>query len=326
MVTNMSQEKALELAIKEIEKKFGKETFSQCSNSEIEVIKTGSLVLDNTIGIGGFPKGRIIEIFGNESSGKSTIALQAVKECINNNGNVAYIDAENSLDNNYLKSLGIDTDKLLIANPEYGEQAFTIVDALAKTNMMDLIVIDSVAALVPKSDMDSSIEDQSMGTHARMMSKGLKMIQSSIYKSNTCVIFINQIREKIGVMFGNNETTTGGRALKFFSSLRLDVKRSELIKYGNSVIGIKSKITVVKNKVSIPFKSCFVDIFFNKGFDYKKEIIDFAIQYDIINKSGSWFYYKDTKLAQGKTNLENFLNSNTELYEEIKSLVLNRIE
>lgn len=326
MVTNMSQEKALELAIKEIEKKFGKETFSQCSNSEIEVIKTGSLVLDNTIGIGGFPKGRIIEIFGNESSGKSTIALQAVKECINNNGNVAYIDAENSLDNSYLKSLGIDTDKLLIANPEYGEQAFTIIDALAKTNMMDLIVIDSVAALVPKSDMDSSIEDQSMGTHARMMSKGLKMIQSSIYKSNTCVIFINQIREKIGVMFGNNETTTGGRALKFFSSLRLDVKRSELIKYGNSVIGIKSKITVVKNKVSIPFKSCFVDIFFNKGFDYKKEIIDFAIQYDIINKSGSWFYYKDTKLAQGKTNLENFLNSNTELYEEIKSLVLNRIE
>lgn len=326
MVTNMSQEKALELAIKEIEKKFGKETFSQCSNSEIEVIKTGSLVLDNTIGIGGFPKGRIIEIFGNESSGKSTIALQAVKECINNNGNVAYIDAENSLDNSYLKSLGIDTDKLLIANPEYGEQAFTIIDALAKTNMMDLIVIDSVAALVPKSDMNSSIEDQSMGTHARMMSKGLKMIQSSIYKSNTCVIFINQIREKIGVMFGNNETTTGGRALKFFSSLRLDVKRSELIKYGNSVIGIKSKITVVKNKVSIPFKSCFVDIFFNKGFDYKKEIIDFAIQYDIINKSGSWFYYKDTKLAQGKTNLENFLNSNTELYEEIKSLVLNRIE
>ena len=287
MVTNMSQEKALELAIKEIEKKFGKETFSQCSNSEIEVIKTGSLVLDNTIGIGGFPKGRIIEIFGNESSGKSTIALQAVKECINNNGNVAYIDAENSLDNSYLKSLGIDTDKLLIANPEYGEQAFTIIDALAKTNMMDLIVIDSVAALVPKSDMDSSIEDQSMGTHARMMSKGLKMIQSSNYKSNTCVIFINQIREKIGVMFGNNETTTGGRALKFFSSLRLDVKRSELIKYGNSVIGIKSKITVVKNKVSIPFKSCFVDIFFNKGFDYKKEIIDFAIQYDIINKSGS---------------------------------------
>lgn len=325
MVTNMAEDKALELAIKEIEKKFGKETFNQTSEPKIDVIKTGSLVLDKAIGIGGFPKGRIIEIFGNESSGKTTIALQAVKECISNNGNVVYIDAENSLDSSYLTSLGIDTNKLLIANPEYGEQAFSIIDALVKTNMIDLIIVDSVAALVPKSDVDSSFEDQSMGTHARLMSKGLKMIQASIYKSNTCVIFINQVREKIGIMFGNNETTTGGRALRFFSTLRLDVKRSELLKYGNDVIGIKSKVTVVKNKVSVPFKSCFVDIFFNKGFDYKKEIIDFAIQYEIINKSGSWFYYKENKLIQGRTNLETYLTNNNELYEEIKQLVLDRI-
>lgn len=286
-MNTMTEQKALELAIKEIEKKFGKDTFSQTENFNNEVIKTGSFLLDNAIGVGGLPKGKIIEIYGNESSGKTTIALQCVKESISSGGSVAYIDAECSIDSKYLTSLGIDPSKLLIATPEYGEQAFSIIDALIKTNMVDLIVVDSVAALVPKVDVESSMEDQSMGTHARMMSKGLKIIQTSLSKSKTTIIFINQVREKIGVMFGNNETTTGGRALKFFSCIRLDVRRSELIKSGSDVIGIKSKITVTKNKVAPPFKVCFVDIFFNKGFDPTKEIIDFAIEYEIIKKSGS---------------------------------------
>ncbi|MCF0217994.1 MAG: recombinase RecA [Malacoplasma sp.] len=318
-------ERELSLALKEIEKKFGKQTFNQTESFSNEVISTGSILLDKATGVNGFPKGKIIEIYGNESSGKSTIALQVVRECINNNGNVAYIDLENSLDKKYLDSLGIDASKVLIANPEYGEQAFSIIEALLKTEMIDLIVVDSVAAMVPKSDMDASIEDQSMGTHARLMSKGLKIIQPAIAKSNTCVIFINQIREKIGVVFGNNEITTGGRALKFFSCLRLDVRRSELLKNGNDIIGIKSKIVITKNKVGIPFKSCFVDIFFNQGFNPFKEIIDFAIQYDIIQKSGSWFYYDKQKIGQGRNNLENYLANNNELFETIKSLVLQKI-
>ncbi|MDE5767726.1 MAG: recombinase RecA [Malacoplasma sp.] len=327
MENNFVNQKALELAVKEIEKRFGKETFSQNESfSKLDVIKTGSLLLDNAIGVGGFPKGRIVEIYGNESSGKTTIALQAVKECIKANGNVAYIDAENSLDAKYLKSLDIDPNKVLIANPEYGEQAFAIIDALVKTNMVDLIIVDSVAALVPKSDMEASMEDQSMGTHARLMSRGLKVIQSSIAKSNTCVVFINQVREKIGVMFGNNEITTGGRALKFFSSLRLDVRRSELLKSGNDVIGIKSKVTITKNKVAIPFKTCFVDIFFNKGFNPIKEIVDFAIEYEIVQKSGSWYYFEDKKLSQGRNNLDSYLNENQDLYTKIKDLVLKKIE
>lgn len=325
-MNTMTEQKALELAIKEIEKKFGKDTFSQTENFNNEVIKTGSFLLDNAIGVGGLPKGKIIEIYGNESSGKTTIALQCVKESISSGGSVAYIDAECSIDSKYLTSLGIDPSKLLIATPEYGEQAFSIIDALIKTNMVDLIVVDSVAALVPKVDVESSMEDQSMGTHARMMSKGLKIIQTSLSKSKTTIIFINQVREKIGVMFGNNETTTGGRALKFFSCIRLDVRRSELIKSGNDVIGIKSKITVTKNKVAPPFKVCFVDIFFNKGFDPTKEIIDFAIEYEIIKKSGSWFYYNKTKLSQGRNNLDLYLKENQELFQEIKSLILEKIE
>lgn len=325
-MNSMTEQKALELAIKEIEKKFGKETFSQSESFDNQVIKSGSILLDNAIGVGGYPKGKIIEIYGNESSGKTTIALQCVKECIKEGGSVAYIDAECSIDSKYLSHLGIDPTKLLVATPEYGEQAFSIIDALIKTNMVDLIVVDSVAALVPKNDIESSMEDQSMGTHARMMSKGLKILQTSLSKHKTTIIFINQVREKIGAMFGNNEITTGGRALKFFSTLRLDVRRSELIKTGTDVIGIRSKITVTKNKVAPPFKNCFVDIFFNKGFDPTKEIIDFAIEYEIIKKSGSWFYYNETKLAQGRNNLDLYLKENNEIYDQIKILVLVEID
>lgn len=323
-MNQMSEEKTLNIALKEIEKKFGKNTFNSIENFNIETISSGSYVLDKTLGVDGFPRGRIVEIYGNESSGKTTIALQAVKSCLLNNGNVAYIDAENSLDAKYIENLGIDPNKLLIANPEYGEQAFAIVDALIKTNMIDLIVIDSVAALIPKSELDGDINDSVVGMHARLMSKGLRMIQSTIAKSKTCVIFINQVREKVGVMFGNNEITTGGRALKFFSSVRLEVKRSELLKNSNDVMGIKSKVTVVKNKLAPPFKSCFIDIFFNKGFDAKKEIIDFAIEYEIINKNGSWFFYDEKKLCQGRNQLDKLLDEDNQLYENIKVKVIEK--
>lgn len=280
--------KPLNDALKEMEKKFGKQTFEDLDNKDdIGVISSGSINLNEAIGIGGFPKGRIVEIYGNESSGKTTIALQAAKECMNANGNVAYIDVENALNPTYIQSLGIDLKKLLIAHPDNGEQAFALIDALLKTKMINLIVVDSVAALVPKQEMDGTMQDQSIGLHARMMSKGLRMIQGTIAKSDACVIFINQVREKVGIMFGNPEVTTGGRALRFFSSLRLDVRKTELLKEGNQVLGIKSKVTVVKNKMAPPFKSCFVDIFFDKGFDYFKEIVDFAIDYEVLTKSGT---------------------------------------
>lgn len=315
--------KVFDETLKEIEKKYGKETFCYFDdNDKVEVIPTGSFHLDDATGIGGFPKGRIVEIFGNESSGKTTIALQVIKECINNNMKAAYIDAEQTLDAPYLKSLGIDLEKLLIAKPETGEQAFSIIDALVKTNLIDLIVVDSVAALIPQSELNAGIEEQNIGAHARLMSKGIRMIHANIAKSNVCVVFINQLREKVGVMFGNPEITTGGRALKFFSSLRLDVRKSELLKNGSDILGIKSKVTVVKNKLAPPLKTCFVDIFFGKGFDYNNEILDFAIEYEIIDKSGSWFYYNGDKICQGRKQLEEYLNSHPEIFDEIKNKVI----
>ena len=323
---NFLNNKPLNDAIKEMEKKFGKQTFEALNQDNIGVISSGSISLNDAIGIGGFPKGRIVEIYGNESSGKTTIALQTAKECINNDGNVAYIDVENALNPKYISSLGIDLNKLLIAHPDNGEQAFALIDALLKTNMINLIVVDSVAALVPKQEIEGNIQDQSIGLHARMMSKGLRMIQGTIAKSDACVIFINQIREKVGVMFGNPEITTGGRALRFFSSLRLDVRKTELLKEGNEVLGIKSKISVIKNKMAPPFKTCFIDIFFDKGFDYFKEIISFAIDYEIITKSGTWFYFNEIKLGQGKSQSEKYINDHPDLFKEIKEKVLNKLD
>lgn len=320
METNES--KLFDQAINEIDKKYGKGTLVQCDLKNVDVLKSGSVILDKALGIGGFPKGRIIEIFGNESSGKTTIALQAVAECLNNDGRVAYIDAENALDINYIISMGIDPNKLLLARPENGEQAFSVIDALIKTNMIDLIVVDSVAALIPESELNGEMTDQNIGAHARLMSKGLRMLQGTISKTNVCVIFINQLREKVGVMFGNPEITTGGRALKFFSSIRLDVRKSELLKSGNEIKGIKTKVTVVKNKLAPPLKHCFIDIFFGKGYDYKNEIINFAIDYEIIKKSGSWLYYGDKKLCQGRNQLEKYLKDDIELFNLIKNDVL----
>lgn len=324
-VDTINENKLLNEALKEIELKFGKNTFNSIGDFNLETISSGSYFLDKATGINGFPKGRIVEIYGNESSGKTTIALQVIKSCLNNNGSVAYIDAENSLDSKYIKNLGIDTSKLLVANPEYGEQAFSILNALIKTNMIDLIVVDSVAALVPKSEIEATIEDQNVGAHARLMSKGLRMIQTSIAKSKACVIFINQVREKVGIHFGNNEITTGGRALKFFSSMRLEVKRSELIKNSNDVIGIKSKVTFTKNKLAPPFKYCFIDIFFGKGFDINKEIIDHAIEKEIILKKGAWYFYKDEKICQGRNQLDKYLNDNQSVFDEIKEVIISNI-
>lgn len=322
-MNDIKQNDALINAIKEVERKFGKETFNELANS-LEVIDTGSVFLNEVLGTNGFPKGRIIEIYGSESSGKTTIALSAVKQCLAKGGNVAYIDAENALDSKYVSNLGIDTKSLLVATPLHGEQAFSIIDALLKTRMMDLIVVDSVAALVPKVELDGDISDQNMGLHARLMSKGLRMIQHEVAKSNTCVIFINQTREKIGTYFGSNQTTTGGVALKFYASMRLEVRRSELIKSGDEIVGIRSKINLIKNKLASPFQTCFVDIYFNKGFDPKKEIIDYAIERNIIQKSGSWYYLNDTKLAQGKANLMEYFDKkeNHSIYENIKNEVL----
>lgn len=315
--------------LKDLERKIGKEIIANDNFSDVynvETISSGSLVFDNLLGIKGFPKKRIVEIYGNESSGKTSIALQAAKQCLNSGGRVLYIDAENGLNLNYLKILNINTDKLIIANPLYGEQAFIILDAMLKNDLVDLIVIDSVAALIPKAELESKITDQSMGLHARLMSKGLRMIQSSIAKSNTCVIFINQVREKLGVVFGNNEVTTGGRALKFFSSLRIEVRRSELIKNNDQkVIGIKSKINVIKNKMALPFQVGYVDYYFNVGFDQLKEVINLAIDFNIIQKTGSWYSYCETKIGQGKNSVEDYLKINEETYQKITQQVTERL-
>lgn len=329
MTKHVTENNVLDDAMKKIESKFGKGVIRH-TNDFLEwkdnVISTGSINLDNALTVGGLPKGRIIEIYGNESSGKTTIAMQTVAECQKAGGRVAYIDAENAVDINYIKRIGVDVDNLLLAQPESGEQAFTIIDSLIKTDQIDLIVVDSVAALIPQSELDGEVFEQNIGAHARLMSKGLRMVQNSISKHNVCVIFINQLREKVGIMFGNPEVTTGGRALKFFSTIRLEVKKAELLKEGNEAIGIKSKVTVVKNKVGVPLKTTFIDIFFGKGFDYRNELINFAIAYNIINKNGSWFSYADQKLGQGRVQLDEFLRNNEELYEQIKIETLNKVQ
>jgi len=285
----MNEEKLFEEAIKQIEKQFGKGSITQFDQqlNSYDVIPTGSLQLDRALGIGGYPKGRVIEIYGNESSGKTTLALQAIAQCQKLNGKCAYIDVEHALDAKFCETNGVDLDKLLLAQPDSGEQAFALIEALIKTNMISLIVVDSVAALVPEAELNGEFDEQNIGLQARMMSKGLRVIQGLLAKYNTTIIFINQIREKVGVFFGNNETTTGGRALKFFSSIRIELKRSELIKNGNECIGIRSVAKIVKNKVAPPLYKAYIDIYFDRGFDYTNEIIDFALEKGVIEKRGA---------------------------------------
>lgn len=322
----MEQEKLFNETIKQIQQQFGKGTIEKFSNAKekIEVIPTGSIQLDKALGIGGYPKGKIIEIYGNESSGKTTIALQAVAQCQKLNGKCAYIDIEHSLEAKYCESNGINLSELLIAKPTSGEQTFNIINALVKTDMMDLIVVDSVAAMVPNSEVDSDINDQTVGMHARLMSKGLRVLENLLANHKTTVIFINQIREKIGVMFGNNETTTGGRSLRFYASMRIELKRAELIKNGNECIGIKTCAKVVKNKLGVPLNKAYIDIYFDNGIDHTLEIIDFALEKNIIEKKGSWYYFNNEKIGQGKGATKKYLVDNLELFEKIKSLSLNK--
>ncbi|MGL4950218.1 MAG: recombinase RecA [Mycoplasma sp.] len=295
-------------------------------NEEVEVIDTGSINLNKAIGIGGYPMNKIIEIYGNESSGKTTLALNAIKQAQLKGLRCLYIDVENAIDAKYMKSIGIDVSKLLIAHPTSGEQVFEIIELMLKNNKIDLFVVDSVAAMVPEVEKEANVDEQQMGLHARLMSKGLRRIQSLMIHHNATLIFINQIREKIGVFFGNPEVTTGGKALKFYSSLRIETRKSDLIKDANNKVGIQVKATITKNKLSPPLKIALLDIYFQNGFDHTFEILNFAIEYGVINKSGSWYSFQDEKIGQGMEQLKRRIKEDPELFEKIKTITIEKIK
>jgi len=323
---NDNQKNALDLAIKQMDKAFGKGTLVRLGDKDIEpieAISTGSLGLDLALGIGGIPKGRVIEIYGPESSGKTTLTLHAIAECQKAGGVCAFIDAEHALDVTYAKALGVDTDNLLVSQPDFGEQALEILETVIRSGAVDLIVVDSVAALTPKVEIDGDMDDQQVGVQARLMSKALRKITGIMHKMNTTVIFINQIRMKIGMMgYGSPETTTGGNALKFYSSVRLDIRRIASLKQGEEVIGNRTKVKVVKNKVAPPFKLAEFDIMFGEGISRIGEIIDYGVKLDIIDKAGAWFSYGDSKIGQGKEKSKLFLMDNPELLQEIEDKIL----
>ncbi len=323
---NIDKDKALEEVMKQIEKQFGKGAIMRLGSAnhiEVETTPTGSLGLDIALGVGGYPKGRIIEIFGPESSGKTTFALEAIAECQKNGGRAAFIDAEHALDPVYSKNLGVNIDELLLSQPDTGEQALEIAEALVKSEAVNIIVIDSVAALVPQAEINGEMGDAHVGLQARLMSQALRKLSGTINKTNTTAIFINQLREKVGVLFGNPETTPGGRALKFYSSIRLDIRKGEQIKSGEQIIGNKTKIKVVKNKVAPPFKSVEVDIMYGLGISHEGEIIDIASELSIIEKSGAWYSYKGEKIGQGKENTKLYLKNNPEIAVEIENKIRN---
>ena len=318
------KDKTLDQVLADIEKQFGKGAIMKLGErgvKNIDVVSSGSLLLDQALGVGGFPKGRIIEIFGPESSGKTTIALHAIAEVQKTGGRAAFIDAEHALDPVYARKLGVDIDELLLSQPDTGEQALEIVEALVRSEAMSIIVIDSVAALVPQAEIEGEMGDSHVGLQARLMSQALRKLSGIINKTNTICIFINQLREKVGVMFGNPETTPGGRALKFYSTVRLDVRRGEQIKVGGDVLGNKTNIKVVKNKVAPPFKTAEVEIMYGKGISKVGEIIDLASNLGIIDKSGAWFSYKGEKIGQGKENVKLVLKNNPAMYKEIEDKV-----
>lgn len=315
---------ALEMALKQIEKQFGKGSvmkLGETTDRHVSTIPSGSLALDAALGVGGYPRGRIIEVYGPESSGKTTVALHAIAEVQAAGGQAAFIDAEHALDPAYAKNLGVNIDELLLSQPDTGEQALEIAEALVRSGAIDIIVVDSVAALVPKAEIEGEMGDSHMGLQARLMSQALRKLSGAINKSNTIAIFINQVREKIGVMFGNPETTPGGRALKFYSSVRLEVRRAEQIKQGNDIVGNKTKIKVVKNKVAPPFKAVEVDIMYGEGISREGEIIDIGSDLDIVQKSGSWYSYKGERLGQGRENAKQFLLENPEVRLEIQNAI-----
>ena len=324
MAKTGEKDKALAQVLADIEKQFGKGAIMKLGeqkDAQIDVVSSGSISLDIALGVGGYPKGRIIEIYGPESSGKTTFALHAIAEVQKEGGRAAFIDAEHSLDPVYASNLGVNIDELLLSQPDTGEQALEICDALVKSEAVSIIVIDSVAALVPQAEIDGEMGDNHVGLQARLMSQALRKLSGSINKTNTIVIFINQLREKVGVFFGNPETTPGGKALKYYSSVRLDIRRGEQIKNGTDVIGNKTNIKVVKNKVAPPFKATTVDIMYGEGCSKEGELVDLAADANIVEKSGAWYAYKGEKLAQGKENVKLLFKNNHELRDEIETLV-----
>ena len=306
--------KAIELAVSQIEKQFGKGSIMRLGSKEaivpIAVISTGAISFDAALGVGGFPRGRVVEVFGPESSGKTTITLQVIAEAQKTGGMAAFVDAEHALDPAYAKKLGVDVDNLLVSQPDSGEQALEITEALVRSNAIDVLVVDSVAALVPKAELDGEMGDSHMGLQARLMSQALRKLTGTVSKSRTCLIFINQIREKIGVMFGNPETTTGGRALKFYSSVRVDIRRIAAIKDGDLVTGSRTRVKVVKNKVAAPFREAEFDILYGEGISREGDLLDLAVNSNILEKSGSWFSYKGERIGQGRENARQFLKDN----------------
>lgn len=326
---NLEKKKALEIAMSQIEKQFGKGSVMKLGEykaMEIEAIPTGALGLDIALGIGGVPRGRIIEIFGPESSGKTTLALHIIAEAQKMNGEAAFIDAEHALDPVYAKHLGVDIDNLIVSQPDTGEQALEITESLVRSGALDVIVVDSVAALVPKAEIDGDMGDSHMGLQARLMSQALRKLAGAINKSKTVIIFINQLREKIGVMFGNPETTTGGRALKFYSSVRLDIRKIENIKQDGEVVGNRARVKIIKNKVAPPFREAEFDIVYGKGISKEGNILDMAVNLDIIEKSGSWFSYNGEKIGQGRENVKTYLKNNPEVMQEVEKKVRDNFE
>tara|TARA_S200000501_G_scaffold281539_1_gene265636 strand:- start:10884 stop:11876 length:993 start_codon:yes stop_codon:yes gene_type:complete len=320
---NADKLKALKLTLDKLDKTYGKGTVMKMGdtpNENVEAISSGSLGLDIALGVGGYPKGRVVEIYGPESSGKTTLTLHAIAECQKKGGIAAFIDAEHAFDRFYAENLGIDIENLIISQPDHGEQALEITDNLIRSGAIDMVIIDSVAALTPKSEIEGEMGDSKMGLHARLMSQALRKLTSSISKTNCTVIFINQLREKIGIMFGNPETTTGGNALKFYASIRLDIRRSTQIKNSEGVVmGNKTRVKIVKNKVAPPFKLAEFDIMYGEGISKVGEIIDLAVESEIINKSGSWFSYEGTKLGQGRDSVKTLLKDNPDLMETLEA-------
>jgi recombination protein RecA len=328
-MSNNEKLKALKLTIDKIEKDFGKGSvmmMNEKGEQTMEVISTGSIGLDTALGVGGFPRGRIVEIYGPESSGKTTIAIHAIAEAQKKGGMCAIIDAEHAFDSSYAKKLGVDVDNLLISQPDYGEQALEIADRLILSGALDVVVVDSVAALVPKGELEGEMGDSKLGLQARLMSQALRKLTATINKTNTICIFINQLREKIGVMFGNPETTTGGNALKFYASVRLDIRRMAQIKDGDAAIGNRVKVKVVKNKVAPPFRSAEFDIVFGEGISKMGEILDMGVELGILTKSGSWFSYNTDKLGQGRDAVKQLLADNPELSKEIEGKIREKIK
>ena len=318
------KQKALEAALGNIEKQFGKGSVMKLGDRaavDVAVIPTGSLTLDMALGIGGYPKGRIIEIYGPESSGKTTLTLHAIAEVQKQGGTAAFIDAEHAIDPVYAKNLGVNIDELILSQPDSGEQGLEIAETLVRSGAIDLVVVDSVAALVPQVELDGEMADQQMGLQARLMSKALRKLSGVMNKTDCTIIFINQLREKIGVMFGNPETTTGGRALKFYSSVRVEIRRSEVIKNGTEIVGNKVNIKVVKNKVAPPFKSTQVDIIYGKGISRDGEVLDLAVDKDIVDKSGAWYAYKGEKIGQGRENAKRYLVEHPDIMNEITEAI-----